>query len=369
MKVLQVARQFYPSMAGVERFTMDLCRHLIREGVRSDVLTLNRCFYMDGVLPRHESIEGIEVTRIPYVGGQRYFFAPSVLRHVADYDLLHVHNIDFFSDFLLLSKPYHRKPVVVSTHGGFFHTRRLAAIKEIYFRTITRFLLPSADLVIADSEHDREIFAPIIPNLRVIQNGVDYGRLADVRKQIQPGLLVYVGRLVSNKRIDHLIQCLALVRERAPNAQMVLVGPDYDEITEELRSLANTLNIAETITFTGQVSDAALADWLSRAHLFVTASEYEAFGISVLEAMSTRTVPVVNALESFQHFIQDGHNGFFVDYSKPSNAAQIIARLLKFDLEEINSLGQNAQIAAARYSWDNTVNHFVDIYRELIMKE
>lgn len=366
MKVLQIARQFHPSMAGVERFVMDLCKHLIQSGIKCDVVTLNRCFYMDGELPALEVVNGIQVNRIPFWGGQRFFFAPEVLRFVRDYDVLHVHNVDFFSDFLILTKFIHRKPVIVSTHGGYFHTSRLAFVKKIYFNTITRVLLPGADKVIAVSEHDRSLFEKIVPGIQRIDNGVDFSRLADVQKQITSGLLLYIGRLVSNKRIDLLIRTLALVRQHMPEAQLVLVGPDFEGMANSLQELAQTLGVLDAVTFAGQVSDETLAAWLSKANAFVTASEYEAFGISVLEAMSTGTVPVVNRLASFQHFIQDGRNGFFTDFSNPDQAAQIIIRLLKCESDKIYRLGQNARNTAAGYSWDKIVAQFIDTYRELI---
>jgi alpha-1,3-mannosyltransferase len=44
------------------------------------------------------------------------------LRHLRDADIVHVHAIDFFFDFLGWTKPLHGKKLVVSTHGGFFHT-------------------------------------------------------------------------------------------------------------------------------------------------------------------------------------------------------------------------------------------------------
>ena len=366
LRVLQIARQFYPSMAGVERFTMDLCHYLLKRGVRSDVLTLNRCFYLPGILPVQDMVDGIHVVRVPYRGGQRFFFAPGVLRFVSDYDLLHVHNVDFFADFLILTRRYHRKPVVVSTHGGFFHTRRLALVKKMYFHTVTRLLLGRADRVIADSAHDRDLFAPLAPGIMLVENGVDFSRLAGVRKVVEPGLLLCVGRLVSNKRVDNLIRSLAIVRQTVPHAHLALVGCDFEGIADQLRALAIAQGVAEAVTFAGQVSDSVLADWLARAHLFVSASEYEGFGISVLEAMSTGTVPVVNALLSFQAFIQDGSNGFLTDFARPGHAAQTLIHALQADPDDLAVCGQRARQTAARYAWENVVDRFIAVYTEVV---
>jgi alpha-1,3-mannosyltransferase len=352
-------------MAGVERFVMDLSHHLQRRGIRSEVLTLNRCFYLPGTLPTRETVFGISVVRIPYLGGQRLFFAPGVLRFVPDYDVVHVHNVDFFADFLTLTKLLHRKPVIVSTHGGFFHTKKLALFKNLYFRTVTRLLLPHADRVLAVSGPDRDLFAPLVSRITLVENGVDFGRLAGVRKAIEPGLLLYVGRLVSNKRVDNLIRGLALVRRAVPQAHLALVGCDYEGIADRLSELAAAQGVAEAVTLAGQVPDPVLSDWLTRAHLFVSASEYEGFGISVLEAMSTGTVPVVNALPAFRAFIEHGENGFLTDFSDPEQAARTLVRALQTDLDALAILGQRARQTAAGYAWDNVISSFISIYSEI----
>ena len=82
------------------------------------VITLNRDFAKPNiVLPEHEDIDGIEVVRVPYRGSHRYPIAPKVLRHIKGADVVHVHAIDFFFDFLALTAPWHRQPLVVTPHG------------------------------------------------------------------------------------------------------------------------------------------------------------------------------------------------------------------------------------------------------------
>ncbi|MFW6116412.1 MAG: glycosyltransferase family 4 protein [bacterium] len=363
--MLQVARQFHPCTGGVERFVMDLSHHLQRRGIRSDVLTLNNCFYARDALPTHDTVQGILVTRVPYAGGRRLFLAPGVLRFLSEYDLLHVHNVDFFAHFLSVTKAYHGKPIVVSTHGGFFHTEKLVLAKKAAFHTVTRLLLPRADQVVADSVHDRDLFARIVPNIVLIENGVDFRRLSGVHKSIDPGLLLYVGRLATNKRVDNLIRALGALRQLDHNARLALVGPDFDGLRPQLEALAASQSVADAVTFVGRVPESELAYWLGRAHLFVSASEYEGFGISVLEAMSAGTVPVVNPLPSFEGFIDDASNGFFTNFDHPGRAAGVLARVLQMDLETLTTIGQRAKQTAQRYAWENVVHQWLTLYGEV----
>ena len=102
---------------------------------------------------------GLAVRRMRHWGPRRYPVAPAALRAIRGYDLVHIHAIDFFVDYLSLLRLFHRIPLVVSTHGGFFHTQRARAFKEWYFKTVTRQSLGGVGAVVCVSQHDREMFA------------------------------------------------------------------------------------------------------------------------------------------------------------------------------------------------------------------
>jgi glycosyltransferase involved in cell wall biosynthesis len=130
-------------------------------------------------------------------------------------DLLHVHAVDFFVDFLSLSRILHQHPLVLSTHGGYFHTRWLHRFKAAYFRTITRQTLKRVAAIVCVSEQDYEMFSSIVPKekLHLVRNGVQVESYSAVRKSITPGLLVGIGRVSQNKGIDRLIRAIAKLRK------------------------------------------------------------------------------------------------------------------------------------------------------------
>jgi alpha-1,3-mannosyltransferase len=364
LRILQIARQFYPSIGGVEKFVQDLSRHLIRRSHQVAVVTLKRCFYMDVVLPSEAVVEGIKVYRIPYWGQRRFFLAPSVLKFVRDFDLLHIHNVDFFLDYLALTKMWHSKPIVLSTHGGFFHTKALGAIKRLYFNTITRLTVKEADIVIADSDHDRKLFSRITDRVVLIDNGVDFAGFSSIVKNIKPGSLVYIGRLASNKRVDNLIRTLPFVREAYPAVHLTIIGVDSEGIKPQLEQLADSLGVADRITFTGEVGLETLRTYLAQAHLFVSASEYEAFGISVIEAMSSGTVPVVNDISPLRELVRNGETGFVADFSKPAAAAQVISSALS--CQNLQTMSIRAKEDARKYAWENVVLQFEQVYTDVL---
>ncbi|MFQ6099704.1 MAG: glycosyltransferase family 4 protein [Anaerolineae bacterium] len=367
LSILQVTRQFYPSVAGVEVVVENLGRELIRLGHRCEVVTLNHLFYAsDRRLPAEENRLGILVRRIPYWGGRRFFVAPSVLHWLRDFDVVHVHNTDFFCDFLARTRFLHHKPLLLTTHGGFFHTSSAAWLKRLYFGTITRGSLRRFDVVTAVSESDRQLFVSVCDRVRVIHDGVDFPTYSAVEKRIEPGLLVYVGRLASNKRVDALLKACALVYERMPHVRLVLIGMDFEDVRPKLEALAGQLGVQSMVQFLGSVPGSVLRENLARANLFVSASEYESFGLSVVEAMATGTVPVVNRLPPFEQFIEPGQNGWFCDFSRPGEAARVLVKALCCPMGRLELMGRRARAVAEQYDWAHIVEEWESLYYRVL---
>lgn len=364
MRILHTFRRFYPYIGGVETFVRDLSLSLIRCGHTSDVLTLRSPTWQDSPLPGVGELENIHIVRVPAFGPGRYRIAPAVSRYLKDYDVIHLHSIDFFVDYLALTRLFHRKPLVVSTHGGIFHTPWMRVLKQLYFLTMTRLSLSQVSRVICDSQHDYHLFERIVPHekLCMIPNGVDLDRFRVIKKAVEPGLLVGIGRLAINKGIDRLLDGLALLATEFAAVRLVWIGADHEGIMEDLQRQAQRLGIADRVTWTGKVDMDTLCDYLSRAHLFVSAARYEAFGISTVEAMGSGTVPFVSPVGIHPDVVRDNENGFLVDFTQPATVARRLQEVLTLPLEKVCAMGQSARDAAEKFSWQSVVREFIDVY-------
>ena len=367
MKILHVARQFHPCVGGVERFTLDLCRYTRGLGHEVAVLTLDRDFASGRSLPAHDEVEGIPVRRIPFFGPKRYRLAPAALANLGDCDLVHVHCVDSIADYLSFTRFLHRRPLILSTHGGFFHSPWGGGLTEIFFRTVTPLALRGFARVVCDSPQDLALFRQVAPaKCRLIENGVDYEGFSAVRKRVRPGLLVYVGRTDANKRVGMLIQTLAVVARRRPEARLALVGPDWLGEWPRLRGLTTALGLAGRVGFVGRVDEAGLRSWLAEAHFFVSASAYEGFGIAAVEAMATGTVPILNDIPAFRHLTDDGDAGLLAQFDSPEVAAEVVANALAMPVAQYEDLASRARATAARYGWREVVGRFLDVYAEVL---
>jgi len=370
VKILHVTRQFFPSIGGIQKVVKSLCEHLTEYGCESDVLTLNRLWSVQGELPAQETLGQIHIRRVPFFGGRRFFVAAGVLRAAQDCDLLHVHGIDFFSDYLALCRFVHGKPVVVSTYGGYFHTSWGRMVKELYFHSVTRLALSNSSRVICISEHDQELFRRIVPadKLCIIRHAVD-DSLLSLDKDVEPGLLVCVGRIARNKRIDHLIRAMPLILQSILAARLHVVGRESGTLLGSLTKLAQSLGVQEAVSFAGEVSDAKLRQYLARAHVFVMASEYESFGVALLEAMAAGNVVVANRLDTFQEFVRDGENGFLVDFADAYCGAQTIVKALHLGRADREKIGHKARQTAVLWSWPNITVRYMSVYEKAMSRE
>ncbi|NJO84749.1 MAG: glycosyltransferase family 4 protein [Blastochloris sp.] len=176
------------------------------------------------------------VYRLPHLGIRRYPIAPAVLSLVSAYDVVHIHAIDFFVDFLVATRRLHRRPIIVNTHGGIFHTRWLLPIKKLFFQTITRQTLRGTAAIVCDSQHDYALFRAIAPahRLHIIANGIDIEPFLAIEKRIQPGLLLGIGRIVENKRVADIIDLLPALAAHIPDVRLVWIGADQEHQTPAL---------------------------------------------------------------------------------------------------------------------------------------
>lgn len=374
MKILQVVRQYLPSTGGMETYVSSLCRELKKRGHEADVATLDYLFKINRRLPPFERIDGTDVYRLPSLGNPRYFIAPGLLRLLPRYDLVHVHGVDFFIELLGGLRKIHGTPVVLSTHGGFFHTDWHSSFKKIYFQTVTRTALMGVDRVIACSKRDKEAFSPVARRLCLIENGIDFKGFAAVKKEAGAGArpndaLLFVGRISRNKRVDRLIATLAHVRETRPGATLTVIGPDWEGLQASLEELTGRLGLESAVTFTGALPQEELFKRLGGAGLFVSASEYEAFGLSAVEAMATATVPVLNDIGAFREFVTNGENGFLTDFENPPHAARTICDTLGMPPARLAEIGGRARESASRYDWGQTAEAIINVYEQVLRED
>jgi alpha-1,3-mannosyltransferase len=367
MRILQLTRQFLPAQGGIEHVVEGLSTALQQSGHTVQVATL-RLLFATGMNAPPQSVEaGLPVRRMRHWGSRRYPIAPFALRATAGFDLVHIHAIDFFVDYLSWLRLVHRVPLVVSTHGGFFHTDRSLGFKQWYFENITRRTLARVGAVVCVSQRDGALFSRIVPQerIRIIENGADLGRFRSLTKCVEPGLVLGIARLAENKRIEKVLEAMAVLKHRYPQLRLEWVGADFAGLRSTLEGRVASLGLEGRVCFHGEVSERKLADLLSRAQMFVSASSYEGFGLSTIEAMSAGTVVVVTAVGAHADVIEHGVTGFLLP-ADAAGLAEQMAAVLAMPAEQAAAMGDAARAATERFSWMQIAPRYEQVYREVL---
>ncbi len=364
--VVHVVRQFLPNRGGMEDVVANLARQTLKRGFRVRVVTLDSLFVApENRLPARETIDGIDVVRIPWSGSSRYPLAPQVFRHIGDADLIHVHAIDFFFDALAWGSFLHRKPMVVTTHGGFFHTKKYLVIKKVWFTTLTRLSAMAYRQVVCCSASDLTQFIRIVPDGITIENGADIGKFADVASRQPERRIVTIGRFSVNKRLDHLLDTAAVLVKRHPGWHLDIVGAESDLNAADLRREIAERSLQDAVTLAISPDNQAIRDIIARASLFASASEYEGFGLVALEAMSAGLLPVLNANDAYRSLAGRHEAIVLADFTRPDAAASAIEEAYQKVAAEGLALRRSLLEAANAYSWDAVAERYIDLYRSI----
>jgi len=368
MRVLHVVRQFHPAVGGLENMVLSLARAQKETGVQAEVLTLNRCFQdLDNILPSEDCANGILVRRVPFRGSRRYPVAPKVLSHVKTFDLVHVHAVDFFSDFLSATAPLHGKPMVLTTHGGFFHTNFAQHLKRIYFHTVTKAMLRNYRRVIACSENDAETFRAIANDrVTLIENGVDIQKFKNASSPDYRPKIAYFGRFAAHKGLLSLISTFQQVCRQNADAQLVLIGSDSDGMLYRIEAAAADGLRDGSIKLLTNQSDAEIRTELANCSFFASASEYEGFGLTLVEALSAGLVPIVSAIPTFKTIVDRAGVGLLANFGEPETAAASICELMKACADRHAEWRVSAVAAAETYDWTRVEQAYRSEYERVL---
>jgi alpha-1,3-mannosyltransferase len=327
LRIVHVVRQFAPGIGGIEDYVRQLALRQRAAGMVVRVVTLDRIFDQQPQdLPAREWVDRLAVVRLPWWGSKRYPIAPGVLRAIDGADLVHVHGVDFFCDFLALTRPLHGRRMVLSTHGGFFHTPYAALAKRLFFRLVTRWSLRRYAAVIPSSLADEAQFRTIRPQgLETVENGVDLAKFAGCADP-SARTMIYFGRLAPNKGLERLIQWFAVAHRQDPRWRLILAGRAMGVEPDALRGQAAAEGLADVVEVHAWPSDAEMRALIGRSSVYACASDYEGFGLAAVEAIAAGLYPLLRDIPPFRRTLSRVDHGTLSDFaSDPQAVAETLA--------------------------------------------
>lgn len=162
-------------------------------------------------------------------------------------------------------------------------------------------------------------------------------------------LVTYLGRLEAYKNVDVMLRAMALLSDRFPDAQILVIGRGGEQARLEV--LARELGLEKRTRFTGFVSDEERNALLSKTRVCVCPSEKEGWGLTVIEANATGTPVVARDAPGLRESVRHGETGFLVSAPSPEQFAERIGELLADDALATR-MSREALLWSKKFDWD-----------------
>jgi len=247
-----------------------------------------------------------------------------------DFDFIHCH--DWLTSIAGVEiKKRTGKPLVLTMHSTEYdRTGSLSPNKWIVDREANAVRV--ADVIIAVSEMMKrqliERYNADPNKIVVIYNAIDYDNWAasEVRRVFpDKKIVLFMGRLTIQKGPDFFLKAAKKVLEKNQDVRFV-IGGKGDMLPQIIRE-AVAMGIADKVMFLGYVPESELPRLYASADVFVLSSVSEPFGITVLEAIASKTPTVISKQSGVRELVK---NTFTVDFWDVNEMANKILALVTY---------------------------------------
>lgn len=368
MKIAFIGQKGMPAVSGGVEYHVDgLSRALVRAG--HEAIVYVRDWYSPGRLAVHEGVRLIHLPTIhtKHLDATIHSLAASVHATLAEADIIHYHAIG---------------PAAFSAIPRWTGRRVVATIHRLdwqadKWKTPARAALKAAEWAAVRFPHRLIAVSHQIGDYlrgrygvesRVIPNGIEpptprsLARMKD-RYALETGrYILFLGRLVPEKRPDWLIQAFRNRRDWPEGIQVVLAG-DSSGTDDYVRSLKALAGRDPGLVFTGTVKGNDKAELFANALAFVLPSRLEGHPIALIEARSYGLPCLVSDIETHRETVRDGQDGLLFRTEDFNDFAAKLAALIR-DPARREALGRKAGAADyVQFGWDAIADRTLAVYR------
>jgi glycosyltransferase involved in cell wall biosynthesis len=286
------------------------------------------------------------------------------------FDVLDADHMPYFQVFVLRAvAALKRKPFIVTWHEVWSRSYWFSYMgwSGLAGWLVERLAMRMPGEIIAASPHTAQRLRACLGSrarITTVPNGIDLDAIRSTYPDGETRDLAVVGRLIDHKRVDMLLDAVALLHARGlpVTCRVVGDGPARDALAGH----AAGLGIADAVTFNHDVAEQKeVYAFLKAARVFVSPSAREGFGIAILEALACgATVVTTSAPDNLaQHLAARSARGVICEPDAESVATAV---------ERV--LGESSRPAAAEYAGDPWLAEFdwdtmAERVREVYMRQ
>lgn len=289
-----------------------------------------------------------------------------VILPIYTYNFSLVHSVGNVGIFFI------KNPEVVTVHDlcHFSISKRFGFGKKIYLRIGSWLTFHSEARIISVSKYTYDDIKKYFPTynkkINIVHSASRYTFEGSPKVELSCRKdLLFVGTLEVGKRLDLLIKAVFLLREEYKiHRHINIVGAKGWKMSH-IVPLMDELKMEEQVNFLGYIDDEKLKEQYLKSECFILPSDYEGFGLPILEAQ-VLGCPVIAADNSSMPEV-GGEGALYFKSGCANSLAKKIHELLT-DQELAKNLVKLGFENSMKYSWKYTAQQTFEIYSEFFQK-
>lgn len=251
------------------------------------------------------------------------------------------------------------KPRILVLHGG-----GLPAFAKDKIKRVTGLFL-SASKVITPSRWISESFSAYYPNIEVIPNAIEVSDYSFRLRSSSASRIFWLRAFHEIYQPWLAIEAFAEITSEFPGIELCMVGVDKgDGSLEKTREVIFRYNLDEKVSIVEGIPKKDVPLWLNGGDVFINTTQFESFGVSVMEAAACG-LPIVSTNVGELPFIWDDEkDALLVPPGDPEAIAHAIRRILT-EPGLAERLSSNARKKAERFDWKNILPQWESLLNEL----
>jgi glycosyltransferase involved in cell wall biosynthesis len=269
-----------------------------------------------------------------------------------NFDIINFMDDRYYMLLVFLIYPFIKTKIVTTFHDTLnfrgYQRKLLPHLRRLFLK---RF----SNLILVFSKGDQKLLQKSYhtKKVKIVRNGVDTNFFSPLSKvEESENILLYCGGLSdAYKGLDFLEASLDLVSEKY---NLVICGKNSARKRHKL--------------YIGELCPSEIKSMYQRAKILIVPSKYEAFSLTVLEAMSCGIPTILTQQCGVSEYLQDGVGCFIIDYGDTKKLAQRISVLLN-DSKLWTEMSYKALKVSKLFNWKEVLGDYIKIYRELVFSE
>ena len=381
MKILIVRN--YPSYMDVERNTYNiqevgLAKALIRKGNICDIVFWTDKEEKEILIP----VDSYGSIRVFYKRGKTalkntiYLGCDTMFKQ---YDILQTAEYNQMESWIL-AKKYPQKVIVY--HGPYYSpfNKRYNLMCSVFDKVFLNRYLKLGTRFITKSKLAQEFLeSKGIQEDRIstIGVGIDPQMLSNGEtecteplflsmKQDKALRLLYIGRFEKRRNIPFIFEVFSAVLKNHVPATLYMIGTGEKEYVEACWKYAEEIGVRNHIVYQERMEQKYLSHIYNLTDFFLLPTEYEIFGMVLLEAMYYRTVVLTTNNGGSSTLIKNGENGYILDEQDSRAWANILVDLAS-NIKKMFEIKEKAHTTIkSSYTWDCLADEFLTQYDKVM---